>query len=199
MSARGRRGLRRRESASIDRALLSTLSAMSSWARRDWMMGNRYASVFPEPVAAAKAKLRTGGMNEVSAAVGEDGEEEKSRSKSEPEEEPLWLCLVFSKEAIRSLHPDNNSGIAIFCTGVGPSVNPKPLRLSGSPTTASTNSVSNPNFDHSNAPSVICPSGDNVAGRESSNDVRGAWKGREDFEERLPSLVFGAGAEEVVE
>jgi len=37
-----------------------------------------------------------------------------------------------------------------------------------------------------------------VAGIESSNDDRGAWKGREDFEERLPS-VAGAAVEEVVE
>ena len=176
------------------------------------MTGRTYANVLPDPVAAAKARDRTGGMVVSDwLADEEDHELVFSRSTSNDdvtaEETELFffslsVFLIFSNDAILSLHPDNISGIAIFCIGVGPSINPKPLRSAASPTTASTKSVSKPNLDHSSAPSVIAPCllVNSIDGRESSCDVRGAWKGSEDLEERLPSDGGGgAGVEEVVE
>ena len=86
------------------------------------------------------------------------------------------------------------TGIAIRCTGVGPSINPNPNRLSTSPTTASTRSVSSPSFDHSSVPSVILPllSIINIEGRESSNDERGAQNGDDDHDPRLNTAAAAA-------
>jgi hypothetical protein len=44
----------------------------------------------------------------------------------------------------------------------------------------------------------MLPSAANVAGIESSNDVRGAWNGKEDLAD-AGLLVGGAGVDEVVE
>ena len=155
-------------------------------------------------MAAANAIDRTGGIVEVvasSSLLDElDDVDVKSTSNEEDElEDDFFLLSDISYDAILSLHPFSNSGIAIFCTGVGPSIKPNPWRLLTSPVTASTNSVSNPNLDHSNVPSF-----DVLAGKESSKDDFGDENGNDDLDDKLLSLlillfeVSGEGVEVVV-
>jgi len=112
----------------VEFEVLDAVRAIISCARKDWITGSKYDNVFPEPVAAAKATLRTGGMDENCCFVKDLSGEETSTSKDDDDDKELFvaLFLIFSIDAMRSLHPDKISGIAIFCTGVGPSINPRP-------------------------------------------------------------------------
>lgn len=101
--------------------------------------------------------------------------------------------------AILSLQPRKISGMAIFCTGVGPSVN-----WSGFDVNASTRSVRSPSLDHSSTPLLLSES--IAEGRESSKAFRGAEKGSDDDDgdeddcEDLDSCGLTlAGVEAVVE
>ena len=140
------------------------------------MTGRRYPRVLPEPVAAANATLRTGGIEDAdSSAFGPVDD----TSTSNDEDEVLLLSsgLALSGLAILSAHPASIAGTASRCTGVGPSTSPSPP-ASVSRTTASTSSVSSPSFPHSSVPSREFDD-DMAAGRESSADVRGDEKGSE--------------------
>jgi hypothetical protein len=184
----------------VELEVLDAVRAIISCARKDCITGSKYDNVLPEPVAAAKATLRTGGMDANCCFVEDVSGEETSTSKDEEDEEELFapLFLIFSIDAIRSLQPDKISGMAIFCTGVGPSINPRPP-ADTSRVTPLTRSSSKPSFDHSNAPSNVLPSAVSVTGIESSNDERGAWNGKEDLAEALFVLLSGAGTDAVVE